>query len=154
LPLYFFYPANHFIRLMTRRFLSLIIFSSWLAGSGLPRAEATNAVLVQASVLEGNVAYLRVGEVTGNLPEAVASAQTTLAATNKLAGTVLDLRFADGDDSAAARATANLFADKKLPLAILINSKTGGAALALATDLREARDGLVLGSATADLTSP
>jgi hypothetical protein len=101
--------------------------------------------------LESNIAYLRVGEVTGNLPEAVAAAQNTLAVTNKLAGTVLDLRFADGDDSAAAAATADLFAAKKLPLAILVNGQTRGSAAALATDLRVARDGLVLGGAAADL---
>ena len=136
---------------MTRRFFSLIIFSSCLAGGGLLRAEATNAALVQASVLESNIAYLRVGEVTGNLPEAVAAAQNTLAVTNKLAGTVLDRRFADGDDSAAAAATADLFAAKKLPLAILVNGQTRGSAAALATDLRVARDGLVLGGAAADL---
>ena len=74
-----------------------------------------------------------------------------LAATNKIIGTVLDLRFADGDDLAAAKAAADLFAAKKLPLAILVNSETRGAAAALATDLRAARDGLVLGGAAAEL---
>jgi C-terminal processing protease CtpA/Prc len=151
LPLYFFSPANHFMRLMTRRFLSLLIFSSWLAGGGLLRAEATNAALAQASILESNVAYLRVGDVTKNLPGEIQSAQAALAATNQLAGTVLDLRFADGDDAAAALATADLFATKKLPLAILVNSQTRSAAATLAAELREARDGLVLGSAAAGL---
>jgi hypothetical protein len=136
---------------MTRRFVSLLIFSAWLAGGGLLRAEATNAALAQASVLESNVAYLRVGDVAKNLPEEIQSAQTAMAATNRIAGTVLDLRFADGDDLAAATATADLFAAKKLPLVILVNGKTHGAAAALATALRETRDGLVLGSATADL---
>jgi hypothetical protein len=64
---------------------------------------------------------------------------------------VLDLRFADGDDLAAAKATASLFASKKQPLAILVNSQTRGAAATLASTLRESRDGLVFGSATADL---
>jgi hypothetical protein len=136
---------------MTRRFVSLLIFSAWLAGGGLLRAESTNGALVRASVLESNVAYLRVGDVAKNLPEEIQSAQTALTATNRIAGTVLDLRFADGDDLAAATATADLFAAKKLPLVILVNGKTHGAAAALATALRETRDGLVLGSATADL---
>jgi hypothetical protein len=136
---------------MTRRFLSLIIFASWLAGGGPLRAEATNDALVRASVLESNVAYLRVGNAIKDLPEKIQSAQAALAATNKLVGTVLDLRFADGDDAAAATATANLFAAKKLPLVILVNGQTRGAAVTLAADLREARDGLVLGGAAADL---
>jgi len=136
---------------MTRQFLSLLFFSIWLAGGGLLRAEATNAALAQASILESNVAYLRVGNVARSLPAEIQSSQAALAATNKLAGMVLDLRFANGDDSAAALATADLFAAKKLPLAILVNSQTRGAAVTLAMDLREARDGLVLGSAVADL---
>ena len=52
-----------------------------------------------------------------------------MAATNKIAGTVLDLRFADGDDAEAAKAAADLFAAKKLPLAILANGGTRGAAV-------------------------
>lgn len=135
---------------MTRRFLSLLVLFICLSG-GLLRAESTNGVPVRASVLESNVAYLRVGDVTKNLPEEIQSAQAALAASNKIAGTVLDLRFADGDDLAAATAAADLFAAKKLPLVILVNGKTHGAAAALATVLRETRDGLVLGSATADL---
>jgi len=41
---------------------------------------------------------------------------TVLAATNKIAGTVLDLRFANGDDFEAAQTTAKLFASMKSPL--------------------------------------
>lgn len=139
------------MRVMTRRFLTLLFFSSWLAGAGLLRAESTNAALVRASVLESNVAYLRVGDVAKNLPAEIQSAQSALAATNTIVGTVLDLRFADGGDSASAAATADLFAAKKLPLAILVNGQTRGAAATLAVELRAARDGLVLGGATAGL---
>jgi hypothetical protein len=101
--------------------------------------------------LENNVAYLRVGTVGKNLAEEIQSVQNTLAATNTIAGTVLDLRFADGDDLAAAKAAADLFAAKKIPLAILVNGETRGAAVTLAADLREARDGLVFGGAARDL---
>ena len=45
-------------------------------------------------------------------------------------------------DLDAAQAAADLFAAKKLPLAILVNGETRGAADKLAMDLREARDGL------------
>ena len=82
------------------------------------------------------MAYLRVSQVADNLADEIQSAQTALAATNKISGTVLDLRFADGDDLTAAKATADLFAAKNLPLAILVNGETRGAAADLATDLR------------------
>jgi hypothetical protein len=74
-----------------------------------------------------------------------------LAATNKIIGTVLDLRFAGGDDLAAAKAAADLFAHKQLPLAVLINTETRGSAATLATNLREAHDGLVLGGTAGEL---
>jgi len=134
---------------MTRRFLSL--FTVLLAMCGPLRADTTNLAPFTASVLENDVAYLRVGDVQNNLAGEIQSAQSSLAATNKIAGTVLDLRFAGGDDLAAAKAAADLFAAKKLPLAILVNGGTRGAALTLATTLREARDGLVFGSAATEL---
>lgn len=115
------------------------------------RADATDTALAKAAILENDTLYLRIGEVGKNLPAEIQSAQNSLAATNKIAGTILDLRFAGGDDLAAAKAAANLFAAKKLPLAILVNAETRGAAAALAADLREARDGLVFGGTTAGL---
>ena len=115
------------------------------------RAETTNNTLVKAVVLENNVAYLRVSHVTNGLAEEIQSAQKTLGATNKINGTILDLRFADGSDLAAANTTASLFAAKKMPLAILVNNETRGAAADLATILREARSGLVFGGMTAGL---
>ena len=134
---------------MTR--LLLILLAGLPAVCGSLRADMTNDAPVKSALLENDVAYLRVGEVQKNLAEEIRSEQTALAATNKIAGTVLDLRFAGGDDSDAAKAAADLFAQKKLPLAILVNGETRGAAAILATDLREARDGLVFGSAAAEL---
>jgi hypothetical protein len=97
--------------------------------------------------LEGNVAYLQVGQVGKNLAGEIRAAQGALAVSNKIAGTVLDLRFAGGDDLDSAKAAADLFASKKLPLAILVNGLTRDAAAALAVNLRERRAGLVFGSA-------
>jgi hypothetical protein len=147
--LYFSGLAAHFKGDMTRRFVVLLTVLLALAGS--LRADSTNAALVRFTVLENDVAYLRVGEVQTNLASEIASAQNSWAATNQIAGTVLDLRFADGDDLAAAKATADLLAQKKLPLAILVNEETSGAATSLATDLRSARAGLIFGSTTAEL---
>jgi hypothetical protein len=129
---------------MTRRFLNYIFVPAILLAAQF----SARADLIKSSVLENEVAYLRVGEVRSNLAAEIQSAQNSLAATNKIAGTILDLRFTAGDDVAAAKATADLFAQKKLPLAILVNAGTRGAALNLAAELRAARDGLIFGGST------
>ena len=129
---------------MTRRFLNHIFLPAILLAVQFP----ARADLIKSAVLENDVVYLRVGEVGKNLAAEIRSAQNDLAKTNKIAGTVLDLRFADGDDSDAAKVAADLFAGKKLPLAILVNDETRGAAENLATDLRTARAGLIFGGST------
>jgi hypothetical protein len=128
---------------MTRRLFDFFILLAFLSGAQI--SARADAALAKSAVLENDVAYLRVGEVETNLAEEIQSAQSALALTNKIAGTVLDLRFADGDDSAAEQAAENFFASEKLPLAILINRETRGAALKLAADLRNARAGLIFG---------
>jgi hypothetical protein len=136
---------------MTQRFFRLLILAlaGLLAAPVLSRADVTSLALAKTEILENNVAYLRVSHVATGLPDEIGTANRALTVTNKIAGTVLDLRFADGDDAATATATANLFAAKKLPLAILVNGQTRGAAAALAADLREKRAGLVFGSPSA-----
>ncbi len=132
---------------MTRRFFGFSVLILFSALAQIPLfAEATNAALAKSAIFENDVAYLRVGEVGKNLANEIQSTQTDLASTNKIAGTVLDLRFADGDDSAEEQSVENLFASKKLPLAILINAETRGSAAKLASDLREARAGLIFGN--------
>jgi len=92
-----------------------------------------------------------------------------LTASNKLVGLVLDLRFAGGEDYAAATATVDLFLSEevpllnagaglvrskeksnaiRLPVVALINSETSGAAEALGAMLRQTGLGLLVGSAT------
>jgi hypothetical protein len=87
-----------------------------------------------------------------------------------LKGLVIDLRFAEGQDFAAAVAVADLFVAKarplldwgsgiakstekqdamRLPVAVLINHETTGAAEALAAVLRDAGAALLLGGPTA-----
>jgi hypothetical protein len=138
---------------MIRRFFNPLIFTlaGLLASSLWLRADTTDTASFNASVLESNVAYVRIGQVEKNLIFDISNAQHSLTTTNKIIGTILDLRFADGSDPAAAKAAANLFTTKKQPLAILVNSQTRGAAATLAASLREARDGLILGSAAAGL---
>ncbi len=136
---------------MTRHFFRLSILA--LAGSLLAQvassANTNDLALAKSEILESNVAYLCVSHVAAGLPDEISAANRAWPATNKIAGTVLDLRFADGNDAAAVTATANLFAAKKLPLAVLVNGGTRGAAVTLATTLREARVGLVFGSKSA-----
>jgi hypothetical protein len=138
---------------MIRHFCNWFV---WLAVIFLPaeislRADTANDDLAKSAIFEKNVLYLRVGNVGKNLAEEIQSAQNTLMATNKIIGTVLDLRFADGDDADSAKAAADLLASEKLPLAILVNGETRGTATDLAADLRAARAGLIFGGATKNL---
>jgi hypothetical protein len=135
---------------MTRRSCKwfVLLAAAFLAAQISARADG---VLAKSGILENDVAYLRVGEVQKNLAGEIQSAQNALAATNKIAGTILDLRFANGEDLTAAKAAADLFEAKRLPLAILVNGETRGAAANLAADLRAAHDGLVFGGTAAEL---
>lgn len=128
------------------------------------------STVTQTTVFEGDIAYLRVTHVADGLAKAVGGALEQLKSTNKVAGVVLDLRYADGMDYEAATATADLFVSKTQPLlnwgtgvvsshektnavtvpvAVLVNHQTSGAAETLAAMVREANVGLILGSVTA-----
>jgi hypothetical protein len=133
---------------MTRRFSNFFVLAlaGLLAAQIASRADSLDTALAKSVVLEGNVAYLRVGQVGKNLADEIRAAQGALAVSNKIAGTILDLRFADGDGLDSAKAVADLFASKKLPLAILVNGQTRGAAAALSSELRAARAGLIFKS--------
>jgi hypothetical protein len=127
--------------------------------------------LIKSAILENDVAYLRVGQVEDSLPNQMDAAYRRLAATHKIAGVALDLRFSGGNDYAAAVAAADLFVTKKVPLLkwdnevadshpaqkpipgplmVLVNGRTRGAAEALAAALREADAGLIIGNPIAD----
>jgi hypothetical protein len=126
--------------------------------------------LIKSNLFEGDIAYLRVGRVAEGLDDKVREGCEQLHTTNKLKGLVLDLRYAGGDDYAAAAAAAGLFLKNErpllnwgtglvhskektdaisLPVAALVNGQTAGAAEALAAVLRETGAGLILGSQTA-----
>lgn len=136
------------------------------AARGSKGAEAVN----KYSVYDDSIAYVRVGRVGESLPKAVQEAVGQLAATNRLKGMVLDLRYADGEDYAAAAGVADLFAKSErplldwgngvvrskektnaltLPVAVLVNRQTARAAEALAAVLRQMSAGLLLGNRTA-----
>ena len=120
------------------KWFCLLVFTG-LAAS-LPAAE-TNLFV---SVLEGNVLCVRAAHLTENFPDQWRALQPT----NRLAGTVLDLRFADGLE-AAAGAAETIFAAKKSRLVVLVNGPTRGAAAELARQLRVAGAAVVIGSTNA-----
>lgn len=115
-------------------------------------------------------AYMRVGTVESGLAQKIFATWRDLGGKAKLKGVILDLRFAGGTDYAAAAAAADCFLDStqallnwgagsasatrktnaiNVPLAILVNSQTTGAAEAMAAVLRDADTGLILGGTTA-----
>ena len=143
---------------------------SLLADDTTPGGKAAGSSVMKAIVLEDDVAYLRVRRVAEGLAQEISTVHQQLSGTNKLKGLVLDLRYTDGDDFAAAAAGADLFVAKEralldwgdglakskdkanpinLPVAVLVNRDTSGAAEALAAVLRETGSGLILGATTA-----
>jgi hypothetical protein len=126
-----------------------------LVDNGVEEA-TTNAVLSKAVILESNVVYLRASGVANGLADKLNTTYRALAASNKVIGVVLDLRFADGDDYAAVPETAKLFTTPKIsspiggPLVVLVNGGTRGAAEVLATTLQESGAALIIGSTTAE----
>jgi hypothetical protein len=143
---------------------------SLVTGTGQDNAAPDGSLLTKSVVYDGPIAGLRVGRVGDGLAGQIASALKELAASNQLKGIVLDLRFADGHDYAAAAAVADLFVSKEvplldwgsgssrskaktdaitLPLAVLVNHQTAGASEALAAVLRDNCQAMILGTTTA-----
>ncbi len=127
-------------------------------------------LLSEATVFDHNFGYLRVGRFGEGLAAKFTDAFDQLAASNRLKGLVIDLRFAGGSDYAAAVSTADrFFADEQplldwgagvkksttkdspisLPVAILMNRETRSAAEAFAGILRQGKVAILLGTNTA-----
>lgn len=141
----------------------------------LTDADAPPAIppIAKVRVYDRGKGYLRVGQVDAALPAELAAARAELARTNDLRGLVLDLRFAGGTNFAAVPAAAALFVGTNrsalrlagrtfdapppagstappLPVMVLVNHETAGAAEALAAAVRHgAGRTLVFGAATA-----
>jgi hypothetical protein len=141
-----------------------------LVGSGSDTNDDSGKFVTKVAIFSQDIGYFRVGRVESGLPEALHQSIKDLLSTNKLQGIVLDLRFADGRDFAAASGVADLFTSKErplldwgkglqrstgksdafmLPLVILVNHQTSGAAEALAAVLRDASAAVILGNRTA-----
>jgi C-terminal processing protease CtpA/Prc len=132
---------------------------------------STNAgALAVVTVLEGSYGYFRFDDIGLGTEREFTAAVKRLGSTNKLKGIVLDLRFAKGTDYEAATALGDaFFANRQpmadwgqgvkfstaksdaisLPLTLLINKETRGAAEAFAGMLRRSEIGLLIGANTA-----
>ncbi len=140
------------------------------AGNAETNTASGGPLLAKSSLYDGPIAYLRVGRVGEGLANQVTAALKELKGTNHLKGIVIDLRFADGHDYAAAASVADLFTSRELPLldwgngyvrsttkadavtlpiAILVNQQTAAAAEAMAAVLRADDRGVILGANTA-----
>ncbi len=93
---------------------------------------------VRISLLENTVLCVRASHVTDHFAEQLRAARST----NVFSGTILDLRFADGDHSPAT----NDFFGRTTPLVILVNSQTRGSAFTLVSQLRADGWAVVIGS--------
>jgi hypothetical protein len=137
-------------------------------------ADAKADLVSKISIFDKGFAYLRVRKVEEGLSADLNADYQQLAATNKIKGVVLDLRYAGGTDYAAAAKSADLFLKTEqtllqwddstasstakknavsVPLAVLVNHKTSGAAEALAGIVRQTHIGLVIGTNTAGQAS-
>lgn len=143
-----------------------------IAGTPSPATPASPAtdLIARRERLDGGILYLRPGRVDAGLPAALRSALTDSAWTTHASGLILDLRFAPGDSLPAAGDSAALFSERtesilqwgsgsasgsgsqrlwRLPVAVLINGRTSGAAEALAAALRQETGSALVGQPTA-----
>jgi C-terminal processing protease CtpA/Prc len=143
---------------------------SLVTTGAVTRPASGTGFLVKSNLFDGDIAYLRIGKIDEGLAPALRSAVEQLGSSAKLKGLALDLRYARGDDYGAAASVADLFLKRErpllnwgkgvveskeksdaitLPVAVLVNRQTAGAAEALAAILRETGAGLILGGKTA-----
>lgn len=144
---------------------------------GAETPEKTNAAgIASVRLFDGAFAYIRLGSVNAEAGDSFSRIFQEMSKTNhaKIKGVVLDLRFASGTDYAAAAKVADCFFNSTRPLlnwrsgsahatekndailapvAVLVNSRTCGAAEALAAVLRDSGAGLLLGEPTSGRAS-
>lgn len=122
------------------------------------------------AVYNDSYGYIAIRALDERLPEEFQKAVQQLVSSNALKGMVIDLRYAQGEDYEVAAKIGDTFVkggeallsvggkeirstDKSkpvdLPVAVLVNAQTRGAAEALAAVLRETGVGLIIGSKTA-----
>jgi C-terminal processing protease CtpA/Prc len=139
-------------------------------GTNNASANTSTNPIAEVMLFDGDIAYLRITRVDDGLAKAINAAYERVKTTNKVSGIVLDLRYAGGSDYRSAADAADLFVSKnqpllnwgegvvmshekngsiRVPVGVLVNHETSGAAEALAAVVRETGAGLILGSRTA-----
>ena len=142
-----------------------------LTAEPAPEPAPTYGPVDPLKVYQDAFGYLRVRTVSADLPRLLAAALEDLRGSPQREGLILDLRAADGQDYGAAAAAADLFvpagkplvqwddqalsssdpgqAEPQLPMVLLVNRETAGAADVLAGALHESGPVVVIGSRTA-----
>jgi hypothetical protein len=136
----------------------------------LKSGPASGALVTRTARYDEAYGLVRLGRVEAGAAARVRAAINGLSSNAPLKGLVLDLRYAAGGDYRAAAQVADLFVARAqplldwgagrasaktkknaftLPLVVLANAQTRGAAEALAAVLRRAAGALVIGSPTA-----
>ena len=139
-------------------------------GVGAAEASTNAPIIADATVFDRNFGYLRLGRFGDGLVAQFTAAFDGLASSNRLKGLVIDLRFAGGGDYAAAVSLADRFfaaeqpllnwgagmktstakdSPLSLPVAVLLNRGTRGAAEAFAGILRQGKVAILIGTNTA-----
>jgi hypothetical protein len=135
----------------------------------LEAAEAQPASLEAPTIFDRSFGYIRIHTVAAGLDRQLRDAWVEVSSGNQLRGLVLDLRFAGGHDYTEAARVADLFVAStepliswsdtviratpdqeivRMPIVVLMNQESRGAAEALAGALREAGVALLVGSPT------
>lgn len=138
--------------------------------TGATGGSAAPTLVAGQRVFGPGIAHVRVGEVEAGLSGQLDAVLGSLGASNRIEGVALDLRFAGGWDYAEAARVADRFLSEEkpllawgderaqstaktnglqLPVVLLVNGATSGAAEALAGALRQREVGLLLGARTA-----
>ena len=144
-----------------------------LVGTETDSPTSTNGPSVTSTLYDRSYGYLRVNKLGPEAERQFRSEYGKLN-TNRLKGLVIDLRYTSGQNYPGAVAIADMFLPSEqplldwgdgvrnstaksnpvnIPVALLVNRKTSGAAEALAGMMREAQIGLLLGSKTAGQAS-
>ena len=139
-----------------------------------PTSTNGSRAAVSAEIFDRHFACLQINTLVAGVAAEVQSSYDRLRATNSLKGLVIDLRYAGGQDYVAAVLLADRFFAAEtdlvdwgegwrrssvktnaisLPMAVLVNRKTSGAAEALAGILRQRDVGLLIGTNTAGQAS-
>ena len=129
---------------------------------------------IKTAVFDSAYGYLRVGQIGAGSEEQLESAYKELIAGNRLKGLVVDLLFSGGHEYAEAAALADWFFSTEqplidwgqgvkkstaktnaisIPVTLLVNQHTSGAAEAFAGILRQADIGVIIGTTTSGQAS-